>query len=36
MYKKYKEGTGKVRQDQTSDPAILEKLEQQEDERAKL
>lgn len=27
MYKKYQEGPGKVRPDQTSDPEILEKLE---------
>ena len=32
-YKKFKEGSGKVRSDQTADPEILEKLEAEEDNR---
>ena len=30
MYKKYKEGEGKTRADQTADPEVLEKMEAEE------
>jgi hypothetical protein len=33
MYKKYKEGSGKVRPDQTADPNVLEQYEAEENNK---